>query len=34
MTELQPRADGICNTLTTVLKDNYIMIVFEEEIEK
>lgn len=25
MTEMQPRIDGICNTLTTVLKDNYIM---------
>lgn len=24
MTELQPRTDGICNTLTTVQKDNYV----------
>ena len=24
MTELQPRTDGIANTLTTVLKDNYV----------
>ncbi len=25
MTELQPRNDGICNTLTTVQKDNYVL---------
>ena len=25
MTELQPREDGICNTLTTVQKDNYLL---------
>lgn len=24
MTELEPRTDGICGTLTTVLKDNYV----------
>lgn len=26
MTELEPRTDGICNTLTTVLKDNYVAV--------
>ena len=25
MREIIPRTDGICNTLTTVLKDNYII---------
>lgn len=25
MTQWEPRYDGICNTLTTVLKDNYIL---------
>ena len=25
MTQLEPRIDGICNTLTTVLKDNYVV---------
>lgn len=32
MTQLEPRFDGIANTLTTVLKDNYIMII--EEVDK
>lgn len=27
MTRLEPRSDGISNTLTTVLKDNYILII-------
>jgi hypothetical protein len=26
MTELQPRLNGICGTVTTILKDNYIII--------
>ena len=26
MTEMVPRTDGICNTLTTVLKDNYVAV--------
>ena len=29
MTQLEPRLDGISNTLTTVLKDNYVMIIEE-----
>lgn len=29
MTQLEPRLDGIANTLTTVLKDNYVMIIEE-----
>ena len=32
MTRLEPRLDGIANTLTTVLKDNYIMVI--EEVDK
>ena len=31
MTQLEPRLDGIANTLTTVLKDNYVMIIENEE---
>jgi hypothetical protein len=31
MTRLEPRLDGIANTLTTVLKDNYVMIIEIEE---
>ena len=27
--KLEPRLDGISNTLTTVLKDNYVMIIDE-----
>lgn len=30
--KLEPRFDGYCNTLTTVLKDNYILVV--EEIDE
>lgn len=30
MTRLEPRLDGIANTLTTVLKDNYVMIIENE----
>lgn len=29
MTRLEPRFDGICNTITTVLKDNYILVIEE-----
>ena len=29
MTQLEPRFDGIANTITTVLKDNYVMIIEE-----
>lgn len=29
MTQLEPRYDGIANTLTTVLKDNLVMIIEE-----
>lgn len=29
MTQLEPRLDGIANTITTVLKDNYVMIIEE-----
>ena len=32
MTRLEPRLDGISNTLTTVLKDNYVMIIKEVEV--
>ena len=32
MTRLEPRLDGISNTLTTVLKDNYVMIIEEVEV--
>lgn len=27
MTRMEPRFDGVANTLTTVLKDNYIMVI-------
>lgn len=29
MTKLEPRLDGIANTLTTVNKDNYVMVIEE-----
>lgn len=30
MTQYEPRGDGLCNTLTTVLKDNYILEVYDD----
>ena len=33
MTQLEPRLDGIDNTLTTVLKDNYVMVIEDEEVD-
>ena len=32
MTRLEPRLDGISNTLTTVIKDNYVMIIEDVEV--
>ena len=29
--KLEPRFDGICNTITTVLKDNLILVEIEKE---
>ena len=29
MTQLSPRIDGLCNTLTTVTKDNYVMAIVQ-----
>lgn len=31
MKEVVPRADGLCNTITTVQKDNYLLEAWDEE---
>ena len=31
MVQLEPRTDECCNTLTTVLKDNYILEIYEKQ---
>ena len=33
-TKLEPRKDGLCNTITTIQKDNYLLEISEEEDER
>lgn len=31
MVQLEPRSDGLCNTITTVLKDNLVLVKWSEK---